>query len=180
MTDSRQIRSCIRGLESIYRKLHQCYKPRQNTATDEQLSPTKARCHFVQYVANMSDKFGTKPWLAAGGKSNYLLNGFPYLGKDEYQPADKLQVDYVVLHLMQPLGIRAEMLKQVIYTCQTRHRVEESWHKINQNYKSFQDRNSTFNKECSGKFIQLSDLQTWRSYTYSISRKSKKKKKSIV
>jgi len=93
------------------------------------------------------------------------------LGKDEHQLADKLQVDYVV-HLMQPLGIRAEMLKQITYTCQTRHRVQESWHKFCQNYKSFQDRNSTFKKKCSEKFIWLSDLQTWWSYTYSISRES--------
>jgi hypothetical protein len=120
MTDSRQIRSCIRGLESIYRKLHKCYKPRQNTAIDEQLFPTKTRCHFVQYIANKPDKFGINSWLAADGKSKYLLNGFPYLGKDEHQNADKLQVDFIVLHLMQLLGIRAEMLKQIIYTCKTR------------------------------------------------------------
>jgi hypothetical protein len=54
----------------------------------EQLSPTKARCHFVQYMANKPDKSGIKSWLAADGKSKYLLNGFPYLGKDEHQPAD--------------------------------------------------------------------------------------------
>jgi hypothetical protein len=110
-------------------------------------------------VANKPDKFGIKSWLAADGKSKYLLNGFPYLGKDEHQPADKLQVDYTV-HLMQPLGIRAEMLKQIIYTCKTRHRVEKSWHKLCQNYKSLQDRNSTFTKKCLGKYIRLSDLQT--------------------
>jgi hypothetical protein len=58
-------------------------------------------------VANKPDKSGIKSWLAADGKSKYLLNRCPYLGKDEHQPADKLQVDLVVLHLMQPLGTRA-------------------------------------------------------------------------
>jgi hypothetical protein len=74
--------------------------------TQQQLSPAMARCRFVQYVANKPDKFGIKSWLAADGKSKYLLNRRPYLGKDEHQPADKLQVDLVV-HLMQLLGIRA-------------------------------------------------------------------------
>ena len=32
----------------------------------------------------------------------YLLNGFPYMGKDKLWPADKLQGECVVLHLMQP------------------------------------------------------------------------------
>jgi hypothetical protein len=50
-------------------------------------------------------------------------------------------------------------MKQIIYTCQTRHSVEESWHKFCQNYKSFHDRNSTFNKKCVGKFIRLSDYK---------------------
>lgn len=59
-------------------------------------------------MANKPDKSGIKSWLAPDGKSKYLLNRWPYLGKDEHEPADKLQVGYVVLRLMQPLGIRAD------------------------------------------------------------------------
>jgi len=33
-------------------------------------------------VANKPEKFGIKSWLAADGKSKYLLNRCPYLGKD--------------------------------------------------------------------------------------------------
>jgi len=47
------------------------------------MSPAKARCRFVQYMANKPDKFGIKFWLAADRKSKYLLNRCPYLGKDE-------------------------------------------------------------------------------------------------
>jgi hypothetical protein len=32
----------------------------------------------------------------------YLLNEFPYMGKDKLWPADKLQGECVVLYLMQP------------------------------------------------------------------------------
>lgn len=31
-----------------------------------------------------------------------MLIGFPYLDEDELWPADKLQGEFVVLHLMQP------------------------------------------------------------------------------
>lgn len=120
------------------------------------LQPRQGVSHFVQHVAKKPDKFEIKSCNVADRKSKYLLNGIPYFGKDEHQPANKLQVDYVVLRLMEPLGIRAEMLKQIIYTCRTHHRVGESWHKFCQNYKSFKDRNSTFNKKCLGKFIPLS------------------------
>jgi len=53
-----------------------CYKPGENIATDEQLFSTKTRCRFVQYKANMPDKYGTQFWLAADVKSTYLLKGF--------------------------------------------------------------------------------------------------------
>lgn len=34
--------------------------------------------------------------------SKYILNGFPYLGKDSYRPANKLLGEYVVKKLIDP------------------------------------------------------------------------------
>lgn len=79
-----------------------CYKPGEHIAIDEQLFPSKARCRFTQYMANKPDKFGIKFWLAADVNSKYLINGFPYLGKDEQRPQNILLGEHVVLKLMEP------------------------------------------------------------------------------
>ena len=58
------------------------YKPGTNITVDEQLFPTKARCTFTQYMQNKPDKFGIKFWMAADVKTKYMMNSFPYKGKD--------------------------------------------------------------------------------------------------
>ena len=63
-----------------------CYIPNENITIDEKLFPTKARYPFTQYIASKPDKFGIKFWLAVDSKSTYLLNGFPFLGKDAHRP----------------------------------------------------------------------------------------------
>ena len=78
------------------------YVPNANITIDEQLFPTKARCPFTQYMANKPDKFGVKFWLAVDVSSKYLLNGFPYLGKDARRPANQPISEYIVLQLMDP------------------------------------------------------------------------------
>ena len=60
-----------------------CYKPYENISIDEQLFPTKAWCRFTQYILNKPHKFGIKFWLAVDVQTKYILNGFPYMGKDE-------------------------------------------------------------------------------------------------
>ena len=60
-----------------------CYKLYENTSIDEQLLPTKVRCRFTQYILNKPHKFGIKFWLAVDVQTKYILNGFPYMGKDE-------------------------------------------------------------------------------------------------
>ncbi len=77
-----------------------CYKPGENVTVDEQLIPTKARCRFTQYIANKPDKFGIKFWLLADVHSKYLMNRFPYFGKDEHRPNSQPLSEYVVLRLM--------------------------------------------------------------------------------
>lgn len=49
---------------------------------DEQLLPCKSRCRFIQYMANKPDKFGIKFWLAPDVNPKYVLNDYPYLGKE--------------------------------------------------------------------------------------------------
>ncbi|XP_062400077.1 piggyBac transposable element-derived protein 4-like isoform X1 [Sardina pilchardus] len=78
------------------------YTPGENITVDEQLFPTKARCRFTQYMANKPDKFGIKFWVAADSQTKYMLNAFPYLGKDESRPAGEGLSENVVMRLMEP------------------------------------------------------------------------------
>lgn len=82
-----------------------CYKPHENISIDEQLFPTKARCKFTQYMPKKPQKFGIKFWLAVDVNSKYIINGFPYLGKDETRtstPLSEFKVSRVVLKLVEP------------------------------------------------------------------------------
>ncbi|KAL6418248.1 hypothetical protein ACFW04_012249 [Cataglyphis niger] len=79
-----------------------CYQAGQNITVDEQLFSTKARCKFIQYMPNKPNKFGIKFWLASDVSSKYILNGFPYLGKDEQRPSSMLLSEHVVLKLAEP------------------------------------------------------------------------------
>ena len=78
------------------------YKPGEYITVDEQLFPTKARCRFTQYMPNKPDKFGIKFWLAADVRSKYVVNAYPYLGKDENRCASTPLGEYIVLKLMEP------------------------------------------------------------------------------
>ncbi|KAL3062048.1 hypothetical protein OYC64_010047 [Pagothenia borchgrevinki] len=53
-------------------------------------------------MPNKPDKFGIKFWLAADVDSKYMLNGFPYLGKDASRPATQRLGENVVLRLVEP------------------------------------------------------------------------------
>ena len=59
------------------------YRPGTNITVDEQRFPTKAR-RFTQNMPNKPDKFGIKFWMAVDVKTKYMLNSFPYMGKDDY------------------------------------------------------------------------------------------------
>lgn len=82
--------------------LTKCYNPHESVTIDEQLFPCKARCPFTQYIAQKPDKFGIKFWLAADVKSKYLLNAYPYTGKDSSRPAQIQLGEHVTLQLMTP------------------------------------------------------------------------------
>ena len=70
---------------------------------DEQLLPCKARCKFIQYMANKPDKFGIKFFLAVDVQNKYMFNAVPYLGKDEGRKSDISLPTHVVMTLMEPL-----------------------------------------------------------------------------
>jgi len=73
-----------------------CYKPGPFVTIDEQLFPS------TQFMASKPDKYGQKYWLAVDKDSKYLINGFPYLGKDDSRPDDERVAEHVVLKLMEP------------------------------------------------------------------------------
>ncbi|GBP98328.1 PiggyBac transposable element-derived protein 4 [Eumeta japonica] len=81
-----------------------CYKPGENVTVDEQLFSTKVRCRFLQYIANKPDKFGIKFWLCVDVDSKFVLNGFPYLGKDESRPQNQSLSESVVMRLVEPFA----------------------------------------------------------------------------
>ncbi|XP_055378966.1 piggyBac transposable element-derived protein 4-like [Condylostylus longicornis] len=78
-----------------------CYVPGPNITIDEQLFPTKARCRFTQYMPNKPNKFGIKFWLASDLQTKYIINGFPYLGKDETRQSSIPLSEFVVLKLIE-------------------------------------------------------------------------------
>ena len=76
------------------------FKPHAYLSVDEQLYPTKVRCKFLQFMRNKPDKFGIKFWILVDCTSKYIVDGFPYLGKDEERPNTDTLPEYVVKQLM--------------------------------------------------------------------------------
>ena len=79
-----------------------CYHPSSSLTIDEQLFPTKTRCHFTQYIPSKPDKFGIKFWILADVSSKYCYSIKPYLGRDETR--QESLGTHVVQTLMEPLN----------------------------------------------------------------------------
>ena len=79
------------------------FRPNHDITVDEQLLPCEARCKFTQYIANKPDKFGIKFWMPVYVKTNYLFNGFLYVGKDESRSDNVSVPTDVMMKLMMPL-----------------------------------------------------------------------------
>ena len=69
---------------------------------DKQLFPTKACRRFIQYMANKSDKFGIKFWLAVDVEFKYIPYAIPYFGKDESRVATQRLSKSVVIQIEEP------------------------------------------------------------------------------
>ncbi|GFV70676.1 piggyBac transposable element-derived protein 4 [Trichonephila clavipes] len=100
-------RSVRKGGSEVWKKfienLITCYKSEPYKTIDEQLFSSKARCPFTQHMSSKPDKFGIKFWLVSDvdSKYEYMLNGFPYLGKDDKRPGNLSLSQYVVLRLIE-------------------------------------------------------------------------------
>ena len=79
---------------------HKAFRLDANNTVDEQLHPRKARCKFIQNMANKPDKFGIKFWITIDVETKYLFNGFPYAGKDESRGGDVSVPADVVMKLV--------------------------------------------------------------------------------
>ena len=78
-----------------------CYNPEQFLTVDEQLLACKSRCPFIQFIACKPDKFGSKFWNLVAVGTKYLINYFPYLGKDSERDTGMLLGEHVVKKLLQ-------------------------------------------------------------------------------
>ena len=99
-TDKLALISTIRN--TFFEKCLKHYRPATNITVDEQLFPSKTRCRFTQYMPNKPEKFGIKFWMAADVKTKYMLNSFPYMGKDDSRPVRVTLGEHVVLRLLEP------------------------------------------------------------------------------
>lgn len=59
-----------------------CFRHGQFLTVDEQFLPLESRCPFIQYIARNPEKFGIKFWFLVDLETKFMLNSFPYLGKD--------------------------------------------------------------------------------------------------
>lgn len=75
-------------------------RQKENITIDEQLFPSKTRCPFTQFIPSKPDKYGQKFRLAVDLRTKYLLNAFPYLGKDEERPPNQRLSEYGVIQMM--------------------------------------------------------------------------------
>ena len=53
-------------------------------------------------MASKPDKYGQKYWLAVDKDSKYVVNAFPYVGRDETRSRDERVSDQVVMRLLKP------------------------------------------------------------------------------
>ena len=65
-------------------------------------SLAKPDAPFTQYMASKPDKSGQKYWLAVDKESKYVINGFPFVWKDEMRSSTERVSDRVVMELMRP------------------------------------------------------------------------------
>ena len=94
---------CLRfGIDSYQTVRATTYQPGPNIVVDEQLFPSKARCRFTQFMASKPDKYGQKFWMAVDNDSKYLINSFPYLGKDDERLEGDRLGDCVMKKLVAP------------------------------------------------------------------------------
>lgn len=56
----------------------------------------------IQYLPNKSDKFVIKFWPASDVNSKYVVNGFPYWGKQEMKQLSVEFDEFLVVKFVEP------------------------------------------------------------------------------
>ncbi|XP_076301983.1 LOW QUALITY PROTEIN: uncharacterized protein LOC143220133 [Lasioglossum baleicum] len=90
-------------------RLHDRNHRNQRLQTDKFAMISEAWCRFTLYMLNKQElpvyldhKFGLKFWLASDVRSKHIINGFPYLGKDESREPSVLLGEVVTMKLAEP------------------------------------------------------------------------------
>ena len=79
-----------------------CHASGAFITVDEQLFPRKCRCPFTRFMASKHDKYEQKYWLVVDKDSKYVVNRFPYVGRDETRFRDERVSDQVATRLLKP------------------------------------------------------------------------------
>ena len=79
-----------------------CHASGAFITVDEQLFPSKCRCPFARFMASKHDKYGQKYWLVVDKDSKYVVNRFPYVGRDKTRFRDERVSDQVAMRLFKP------------------------------------------------------------------------------
>lgn len=87
--------------QKVMDNAQKCFYPYDHVTIDEQLFPCRARCAFIQYMPNKPSKFGIKFWLLCDSKTSYILQAYPYVGKEDNRAGLGLG-EHVVCTLMEP------------------------------------------------------------------------------
>lgn len=87
--------------QKVMDNAQKCFYPYGHVTIDEQLFPCRSRCSFIQYMPNKPSKFGIKFWLLCDSKTSYILQAFPYVGKEDNRVGLGLG-EHVVCTLMEP------------------------------------------------------------------------------
>ena len=113
-------------------------------------------------MPNKPDKFGIKFWLAADLDSKYMLNGFPYLGKDESRPATQSLGENVVLKLVEPFVGKGRNITtdNFFHLRPTRQRASDEEHQPGGHHQEKQKRAPTFSARESGA-VQHQGAEKW-------------------
>ncbi|CAF1319632.1 unnamed protein product [Adineta ricciae] len=76
---------------------------RTDVTIDELLLGFRVKCPFRQFIPKKHDKYGLKFWLCVDVDSYYVLNAFPYIGRQPHQERQTQIGASVVLELLLPL-----------------------------------------------------------------------------
>lgn len=94
------------------------YRSHSCVTVDEQLLSCRSRCGFIQYMPTKPGKFGIKFWLCSDSSSYYVLDGYPYVGRDPERVQTGLG-EHTVLKLVSNLKSGINVTTDNFFTSQS-------------------------------------------------------------